>query len=192
MKNYIKMNKFGGWAIQESCFNLIREILPEGKTILEMGSGTGTEALSKYYDMISVENQTEWIGQYKSTYIEVPIKEYSKNHINTAGLFKTKQSKVYTAPDLPGEDGPTQVGWYDYKILTEKLKNLKYDLILVDGPNGRIGRGGFLKHLDMFNTNVPMIFDDINREAEKQMMIKVSEIVKRPYKKLDNTTGYIL
>ena len=37
-----------------------------------------------------------------------------------------------------------------------------------------------------------MIFDDINREAEKQMMIKVSEIVKRPYKELDNTTGYIL
>ena len=43
------MNKFGGWAIEESCFNLIKEILPEGKTILEMGSGYGTDILSKYY-----------------------------------------------------------------------------------------------------------------------------------------------
>ena len=185
------MNKFGGWAIQESCFNLIKEILPEGKTILEMGSGFGTDALSKHYNMISVENQTEWIGTYKSNYLEVPIKEYTTSYIETKGLFKLK-SNAYTAPDLPGEDRPTQKGWYDYKILTKKLKGLKYDLILIDGPNGRIGRGGFLKHLDIFNTNVPMIFDDINREAERQMMIKVSEIVKRPYKELDNTTGYIL
>ena len=121
------MNKFGGWAIQESCYNLIREILPEGKTILEMGSGHGTDALSKHYNMI----------------------------------------------------GP-------------KLESLSYDLILVDGPNGAIGRGGFLKHLDLFNTNVPIIFDDINRKDELQMMVKVSEILNKPCKKLDKHTGYIL
>ena len=187
-----KINEFGGWAIRESCFDFIREILPKGKTILEMGSGTGTKRLSEYYNMISIEDQHEWVGQYNSHYIEAPIRNYSTNHINTVGLFKTKPTDAYTAPDLPGEEGPTQTGWYDYKILTEKLKGLKYDLILIDGPNGRIGRGGFLKHIDIFNTNVPIIIDDAGREAEKQLMIKISEVLKRPYKNLDEATGYIL
>ena len=65
-------------------------------------------------------------------------------------------------------------------------------MILVDGPNGSFGRGGFLKHLDFFNTNVPIIFDDINRESERQLMIKVSEKLNKPYYELDKYTGYIL
>tara|TARA_R110002167_G_scaffold61739_4_gene174429 strand:- start:120 stop:707 length:588 start_codon:yes stop_codon:yes gene_type:complete len=195
------MHNFGGWAIQESCFNLIKEILPEGKTILEMGSGYSTKALSQYYKMISIEDQPEWVGSYNSNYIEAPIRNYSKNHINTVGLFETgTTSEAYTPPDLPGEAGASvQKGWYNYEILKGELKGLKYDLILVDGPNGAIGRGGFLKHLNMFNTDIPIIFDDINRIAEKQMMIKVSEILNRPYKELDHKdksgnpyTGYIL
>ena len=186
------MNKFGGWAIEESCFNLIKEILPEGKTILEMGSGYGTDILSKYYNMISVENQPEWVGKYNSNYIEVPIKNYEKDTINTEGLFKDEKESKYTPPDLPGEHSLTQIGWYDYKILNEKIKDLKYDLILIDGPNGAIGRGGFLKHIDIFNTKVPIIFDDINREAERKMMERVSEIIDRPFNILDSKTGYIL
>tara|TARA_B100000035_G_scaffold312586_1_gene324398 strand:- start:451 stop:1005 length:555 start_codon:yes stop_codon:yes gene_type:complete len=184
------MNKFGGWAIQESCYNLIREILPEGKTILEMGSGHGTDALSKHYNMISVENEKPWVGKYNSTYIEVPIRKYTNGGIKTQGLFVDEDP--YLPPDLPGEGTPRQSGWYDYKILGPKLESLSYDLILVDGPNGAIGRGGFLKHLDLFNTNVPIIFDDINRKAELQMMVKVSEILNKPCKKLDKHTGYIL
>ena len=80
---------------------------------------------------------------------------------------------------------------YDVDVIKEKLID-KYDLILVDGPNGKFGRGGFLKHIDLFNTNVPIIFDDINRDAERQLMIKVSEKVGRKYQELDKYTGYIL
>jgi hypothetical protein len=186
------MSNFGGWAIQESCFNLIREILPEGKTILELGSGHGTEALSKFYNMISIENEKPWVGKYKSHYIEAPIKNYdSAMSVQTKGLFR--DSNPYLAPDLPGEGkAPKQSGWYDPDVVKKGLSGLTYDLILVDGPNGLIGRGGFLKHLNLFNTNVPIIFDDINREAESQMMIKISEILNKPYKKLDKSTGYIL
>lgn len=184
------MNQFGGWAIQKSCFNLIKSILPEGKTILELGSGHGTDALSKHYKMISIENQPEWVGVYNSHYIEVPIKPYSQSQIKTTGLIF--EIEEYTAPDLPGEGSPLQKGWYDYKILSKKLKGLEYDLILVDGPNGAIGRGGFLKHLDLFNINVPIVIDDISREAEKQLMIKLSEVLNKPYVKLDKYTGYIL
>lgn len=170
------MNKLGGWAIQESCFEFIKQILSEGSTILEFGSGVGTDFLSKHYKMISVENYDEWIGRYNSTYIHAPIAYYTES---------------YTAPELPGEYSTKQIGWYDIDIIKEKLVD-NYDLILIDGPNGKFGRGGFLKHIDLFNTNVPIIFDDINRAAERQLMIKVSEKIGRKYQELDTHTGYIL
>lgn len=66
------MSNLGGWAIQESCYNFIKQILPEGKIILEFGSGLGTDYLSKHYKMYSVENYSEWINKYKSTYIYAP------------------------------------------------------------------------------------------------------------------------
>ena len=62
-------NNFGGWSIQEVCFNFIREILPSGKTILELGSGYGTKRLSEHYKMYSIENYSQWVGKYNSTYI---------------------------------------------------------------------------------------------------------------------------
>lgn len=170
------MSKLGGWAIQDSCYNFIKKILPEGKVILELGSGLGTDYLSKHYTMYSIENYTEWVGKYKSTYIYAPIKNYDSE---------------WTSPELPGEHSDRQSGWYDPALLVGNLPE-HYDLILIDGPNGMFGRGGFLKHIDMFDTTVPMIFDDINREPERQLMIKISELLNRPYMELDKYTGYIL
>lgn len=171
-----KQRIFGGWAIQESCYNFIRKILPEGSKILELGSGIGTYHLSKHYTMYSIENYIEWVDKYESEYIHAPIKYYTTE---------------YTAPDLPGEHSKPQIGWYDTFFLEGKMPE-SYDLILVDGPNGTYGRGGFLKHMDLFNTNVPIIFDDVNREPELALMKAVSEKLNRPYNFVDNFTGYIL
>jgi len=170
------MNNFGGWAIQESCFNFIRKILKDGSTILELGSGIGTYHLSKHYKMYSIENYIEWVDKYDSNYIFAPIKYYNDE---------------WQAPDLPGENSDRQVGWYNPYFLEGKIPK-KYDLILIDGPNGSFGRGGFLKHIDIFNTSVPIIFDDINRNDENLLMIKVSEKIGKPYEYLDKFTGYIL
>jgi hypothetical protein len=169
------MSDFGGWAIQESCFNFIRETLPGGSTILELGSGVGTMHLAKHYKMYSIENYNAWVNKYNSTYIHAPIKYYDKD---------------WTAPNLPGEDMPKQQGWFDPEIVAQNLP-AEYDAILVDGPNGRFGRGGFLKHLNLFNTDVLLIFDDINRESEMELMKAVSEKIGRPYECLDDKTGYI-
>jgi len=170
-----KLEKLGGWSIQESCYNFITSILPEGSTILELGSGAGTGYLSQHYQMYSIENYPEWLNRYNSIYIFAPIKMYNNE---------------WAPPDLPGEGGKPQIGWYDVEAIKNGLPE-KYDLILVDGPNGTFGRGGFLKHLDLFNTEVPIIFDDINRE-ERHLMIEVSKKIGRPYKEIDNFTGYIL
>lgn len=171
-----KQHGFGGWAIQESCYNFIRKILPTGSKILELGSGIGTHYLSEYYKMYSIENYMEWVDKYNSEYIHAPIKYYDS---------------IYTAPDLPGEHSQPQTGWYDTFFLKDKLPE-SYDLILVDGPNGLFGRGGFLKHIELFNVNVPIIFDDVNREPELELMKAVSKVLNRPYEFVDSFTGYIL
>lgn len=168
-----KNDFLGGYSISKECYDFIRELLPEGKTILELGSGLGTDLLSKHYTMYSIEDNKAWVNKFKSTYIHVPIKKYDNE---------------WTAPSLPGVNN----SWFDPNILKQKLtSDVKYDLILVDGPSGFFGRGGFLKHLDLFNTNVPIIIDDIHRE-EMDLMIAVSERLNKPYKILDKFTGYIL
>ena len=44
-----------GWAIGKETFRTITEILPAGSTILEFGSGMGTDKLSNFYNMKSAK-----------------------------------------------------------------------------------------------------------------------------------------
>jgi len=183
---YILKNKddhieYGGVSINKAAVEFIESILEKGKTILELGSGPGsTMGLGKNYELYSVENQTEWFDKYSkyTTYIKCRSKSYDEN---------------YTQP----EGFPNDKAWYHPDDLFSNLPN-NYDLILVDGPGGFShgwGRGGFYKHIDKFNTNVPIIFDDINRDEESELMKKVSEHIGRPYSFLEtdfnNETGYI-
>ena len=83
-------------------------------------------------------------------------KLYSVEH-DKKWLGLTKRSHYIHAP--------IKDNWYDAKILKKELPK-EYDLILVDGPPGDIGRYGFLDNIDLFNTKVPIIIDDIQRSAE--------------------------
>ena len=174
------MVNFGGVAVNEACVNFIKSIISPGSTILELGSGPGsTVALSEDYKLYSVENQPEWFDVF-------PV---CTTYINCRTRFYDDQ---YTAPDLPN-----QHGWYEPDDIFPNLPST-YDLILIDGPGGgTYGRGGFLKHIEKFNTNVPMIFDDVHVEDKGlALMKKVSEYVGREYKILETDTtgqtGYIL
>jgi len=168
-----------GISINENCVEYIKKILPKGSTILELGSGEGTTWLADAgYTMYSVENQPEWFDRYPNhtTYINCRNKMYDD---------------VYTAPNIIGDDGAKDGGWYHPDDIFPNLPK-SYDLILVDGPGGRPwGRGGFWKHIDKFNTDVPMIFDDISRIPDSEVMERVSEYVGRDYEVLDIHTGVI-
>jgi len=143
------------WSISEELFNYIRLVLPQGKTILELGSGWSTGQLCKYYTVYSVEHDKEWLNKYESNYIYASI-----------------------------------VGdWYDIKSLEKELPE-EYDLILVDGPIAKFWpRDGFYTNLYLFNTDVIIIFDDVDREDEYNLMLNVSKKIKRKYKVFRDSFG---
>jgi hypothetical protein len=134
----------GGWSINPEVYRFITGTLPRGSTILELGSGYGTEVLSKDYTMYSIEHDERFVGKYTSTYIHAPMSD----------------------------------GWYNKSLLETKLAALKgkYQMILVDGPIGNEsnGRIGFYENIEMFDTNVMMIFTDTNRPGERTTFNRVA------------------
>jgi hypothetical protein len=146
---------FGGSGIMEELFRYIRETLPDGRTILELGSGdVSTQYLAQHYNMISIEDKPEWLYRHKSRYIHAPLID----------------------------------GWYDRDEVQNGLLHDRYDLILVDGPTGEGNRSGFLSALDLFQQDVPIIFDDTNRLPEWVLSNRVSKKLKRQAKSYETFT----
>lgn len=145
-----EMRDFGGFSISFDLFHYIRQTLQVRSTILELGSGAGTQELARYYKMYSVEHDKNWLYKYDTTYIYAPIKHY------------------------------TTYKWYDVDVLIHNLPK-KYDLILIDGPTGTIGRYGFFENLHLFNWNVIMIFDDVQRVAELVLLKDVAKKLNKSF-----------
>lgn len=63
--------------------------------------------------------------------------------------------------------------WYDGEVLSRELRGIDYDLILIDGPPQH-RRKGIFNYLDLFNWNVPVIVDDINRQYDMDVAISLA------------------
>lgn len=84
---------------------------------------------------------------------------------------------------------PLVNGWYDVDILKLHLPELKYDVILVDGPWVKDGnRIGFINNLDLFNKDVIVIFDDTHRKAELSMCVAFANSINKPYQEFIGPT----
>lgn len=128
----------------------IISLVGPGQTILELGSGESTKTfIEEGRKVITVEHDPKWLGLAEGAeYIYAPIKEYDASY----HLIKSMRKRT------------THIGWYDYTVLREALRDKHYDLIFVDGPTGTIGRSGFLQHLSIFpNLSCPIVFDDQHR-----------------------------
>jgi len=142
----IDKNNLGNWSISYEMLLDILNRVPIGGTILEFGSGNGTKELLKFYKVISVEHDINYVNYAQgSYYIHAPITDldhpvHKFNYINK---------------------------WYDMNKIREGLKDKHYDCILIDGPHGswkkNQGRPGILNYIDEFNTNVPIYVDDVVR-----------------------------
>jgi len=149
------IDEFGDVSIGDNLFWYIRKILPEGSTILELGSGWGTSQLVEHYNVFSVEHNPEYQDLYHDQYLHVPLKQHKaiKNHKGDV--------------------------WYDAKVLKDALVGLEYDLLLIDGPP--VYRAGFVKYFDLFDPDVIMIFDDVNRKKDNSVMNSIAAKLEAPY-----------
>lgn len=138
LQQAVAKNQLGGWSIEREMIAFIKTELPFIRTILEFGSGVGTDALLKTYKVISVEHEERYA--YKR----------AKNH-----------TCVYS---------PLEENWYARDKVQKAIKK-NPDLLLIDGPPGKL-REGLLRHLDMFSDiHIPIIFDDVDRNLDMQVMI---------------------
>jgi hypothetical protein len=132
----------------------IRQLIAKEATIVELGSGNGTNRLVEEYKVYSIEDDEKWIGYCEGTnYIHAPLKNYQLNH----GI----------------------ISWYDRDIISEYIPQ-NYDLILVDGPSGKKGRDGLLANLNLFRTDVPFVIDDTLRNHECQIAREMAFLLNRP------------
>lgn len=72
---------------------------------------------------------------------------------------------------------PIKNDWYDVDIIRQKSLH-EYDAMIIDGPPGGLKAGirlGILKHLDLFNFNLPIFVDDVHRISEKLLFRVLSE-----------------
>jgi len=140
---------FGGYAISIEMYYWILKNLPKGKIILELGSGTGTIELTNYYKVYSIEHEKKWLGYAK------------KSNYIYAPIINYKNYQ-----------------WYDINRI-KKLIPEWYDLLLIDGPQGHIGREGFLDNIKLFKMDIPIIVDDTNRKEDA----KIRDIIFEKYNK---------
>jgi hypothetical protein len=75
---------------------------------------------------------------------------------------------------------PITNGWYEPEAIRLDGRP-DYDLLLVDGPPGHVGRLGMLQHLDLFNLDVPIIVDDVHRSTERFLLTRLAEAAGRDY-----------
>jgi len=108
------------------------------------------------------------------------ILELGSGHGSTQNL--SRFYKMYSVEDKAQFVGlydsqyihaPIVDNWYSLDVLRAHLPR-RYDLLLVDGPTGEGNRWGFFHHLDLFNLQVPIVFDDTWRKAERDMMREVA------------------
>lgn len=124
--------------------------------ILELGSGAGSIWLvDRGYRVNSVEHDREYMDKDpRVNYIYAPLKSHK--------IVKNFRRNV----------------WYDPAYLRDLPH---HEVIIIDGPPGCEGRAGFFKYLDLFNQNATMLFDDMQRHRDRELLYVVANRLKRPY-----------
>ncbi len=95
------VNNINNWMLPNEAINWIYDNIPSDSSILELGSGFGTEILSKKYKMTSIEQDEDWLYKFKTNYIYAPIEN---------GFYKVDNlSNLPKYYDLLIIDGPTKI-----------------------------------------------------------------------------------
>ena len=63
----------GAWVLSEATRDMIRSRIPSGGTILEFGSGKGTELLSRDFRVTAIEHDPDYLEKGDFRTIHAPI-----------------------------------------------------------------------------------------------------------------------
>jgi len=138
------------WEICKGVHEAIRQLIPNHAVILEFGSGNGSAILSETYDLYSVEHDIEWVGHCpKAKYIHTPI-------IDIEPIFPFKHDS-----------------WYDGEAIISSIPKT-IDLILVDGPTGKIGRSGIISIIEQLPNTAIWIIDDTLRREDSELSRQIA------------------
>ena len=138
------------WEICKGVHEAIRQLIPNHAVILEFGSGNGSTILSETYDLHSVEHDIEWVGHSpKAKYIHTPI--------------------IDIEPIFPFKDD----SWYDGEVIISSIPKT-IDLILVDGPTGKIGRSGIISIIEQLPNTAIWIIDDTLRREDSELSRQIA------------------
>ena len=140
---------YGSYSVDRELIDRMRTLVPSG-VLLEFGSGRATEIFSKYYNVYSVEENSEWLNKYRSTYIHAPI----KNGWYDRSILEKELPQNYDVILIDGPTSPESQG----------RQNIRQQ---------------FLTHIDLFNTKIPIFVDDIHRDAEASLLESLSREVGR-------------
>jgi hypothetical protein len=112
---------WSGSGMVEEVFDYIRNVLPDGAHILELGSGhVSTQALTRHYRVTTVEEDSGFIGLYPAAYIHAPIVGgwYDADVIGRAlAEIPPYQMIIVDGPANRGLYGDTGDGFYEHKHL---------------------------------------------------------------------------
>jgi|TARA_B110000914_G_scaffold15878_1_gene12310 hypothetical protein len=153
MSSIVESSPNVDWMLPEEAFGWITTNIGAGEIIVEFGSGHGSIELSKHYTLTSVEHNKNWLNISQGNYI---FSEITPNPISTKS---------------------GQLGWYQIDILKQNLPP-KPCLIIIDGPPGSIGRHGVLNLIDYLSTAKFILVDDIDREAESDLLESIHSQLK--------------
>lgn len=140
---YNKKN-LNGWALPEEAFEWILKNIPQGSTILELGSGSGTKELVKFYKVYSVEQNFVWVGKEpKSNYIYAPLVD---------GWYDEKMFKSLPKEyDLLIVDGPIGKDRGNFVKFCERFNDVPF---LIDDTQRTIDREMAFSVAKKLNKNV--------------------------------------
>jgi len=149
-------------------------IINERKFILEFGMGISTIMIARLIKknnlnvkIYSVEHNKVWADIINDYLIKEDLKHFV----------------TFIVADLKEIDSPLgMVKWYDYSVIMNKIKEQKFDLIIVDGPPAykdsiQFSRGPALFNLKTnFEKDFCLILDDAHRIGEVNIIKLFKEL----------------
>lgn len=169
LNNMEDMSLFPGrWAIGYNTMYVLARVLNDTTphNVLEFGLGNSSKIVSKYF---AYWNENEWshiIIEHNKDWIEFISKE--KLLLSNSKIFQSEliEKKYRRKPIIAYKD-------------ISSVMNLKYDLIIIDGPlgsNGVYSRMDLIEYLpECLSESFVIIIDDYNRKGEKGLVHEIEK-----------------